>query len=185
MKSISLVLTLLVAVAGAAIAQSDAPKPVQTNAEKPAQTEAQKTFAKMQSLAGQWEGKVSTTPPTPEVQDKSAQVVLRVTSMGNALLHELQVEGRKDDPITMFYVEDDRLMLTHYCDAGNRPRMTGKLLPDGNAVNFEFVDISGDPTFHMHDSRFTIVDANHHIEEWTFMMGGKPVIARFDLKRKN
>jgi hypothetical protein len=31
---------------------------------------------------------------------------------------------------------------------------------------------------------FTFIDANHHIEEWTYMMpGDKPVHARFDLQR--
>ncbi len=33
-------------------------------------------------------------------------------------------------------------------------------------------------------AKFTIVDANHHIEEWTYMLpNGMPIHARFDLKR--
>jgi len=31
---------------------------------------------------------------------------------------------------------------------------------------------------------FTIIDANHHIEDWTYMMpGDKPVRAHFELTR--
>ena len=36
-------------------------------------------------------------------------------------------------------------------------------------------------TYHMHHSVFTIIDANHHTEDWTFMMKDKPIHAHFDL----
>ena len=52
-------------------------------------------------------------------------------------------------------------------------------------LDFEFLDIAGNAHYHMHHSKFTIVDANHHMEEWTFMVGDKPVLAQFDLQRKN
>jgi hypothetical protein len=83
----------------------------------------------------------------------------------------------------MLYVDGDQLTLVHYCDAGNRPRMTGKMSPDGKAVEFELKDISGSPEYHMHHSVFTIIDANHHTEDWTFMMKDKPIHAHFDLQR--
>jgi hypothetical protein len=114
---------------------------------------------------------------------------MRVTSRGNALVHELQEAGtpldptKYDHPVTMLYVDGDQLTLVHYCDAGNRPRMTGKMSLDGKAVEFEFKDISGNPEYHMHHSLFTIIDANHHTEDWTFMMKDKPIHAHFDLQR--
>ena len=84
----------------------------------------------------------------------------------------------------MFYLNGDRLMLTHYCDAGNRPRMTGKTSPDGKIVEFEFLDVAGSTQYgHMHHAVFTAIDVNHHSEEWTFMEGDKPVHAHFDLRR--
>jgi hypothetical protein len=113
-------------------------------------------------------------------------VSLRVTSMGNALVHEMTGGGRPDDPITMFYLDGDRLLLTHYCDAGNRPRMTGKTSPDGKKVEFDFVDVAGSLRYgHMHHAVFTVIDANHHTEDWTYVMpGDKPVRAHIDLQRK-
>jgi hypothetical protein len=149
-----------------------------------AQSDAQKSFDKLKSLAGSWEGRVTTIPPTPEADGKLVKVTLRVTSMGNALLHEMKIEGRADDPITMLYLDTERLMLTHYCDAGNRPRMTGKMSADGKIVEFELLDVAGSTQYsHMHHAVFTVVDENHHTEDWTFMVGDKPVRAHLDLQR--
>jgi len=167
------IVVLFVALSIAAMAQSNPQH----------QTDAQKSFSAMKTLAGSWEGKVTTTPPDPEVQGKPIKVTLRVTSSGNAVMHEIQIPGRDDDPITMFYLDGDRLTLTHYCDAGNRPRMTAQLASDGKTLDFKFLDISGEMKYHMHHSLITLGDADHHSEDWTFMVGDKPVIAHMELQR--
>jgi hypothetical protein len=151
-----------------------------------AQSDAQKSFDKLKTLAGSWEGRVTTVPQKDEIEGKLMHVSLRTTSMGNALMHEMTGAGRPDDPITMLYLDGDRLLLTHYCDAGNRPRMTGKMSPDGKSVEFDFLDISGSTQYgHMHHAVFTFLDANHHIEDWTYMEpGDKPIHAHFELQRR-
>ena len=142
-----------------------------------AQSDAQKSFDQLKTLAGSWEGRVTTVPPQADIEGKPMQVTLRVTSMGNALMHEARGAERPDDPITMFYLDGDRLMLTHYCDAGNRPRMTSKTSADGKTVEFEFLDVAGSTQYgHMDHAVFNLIDANHHIEDWTYMQpGDKPV----------
>jgi phage tail protein X len=116
---------------------------------------------------------------------------MRVTSRGNALVHEMKGAGTPDDatkydhPVTMLYLDEGRLLLTHYCDAGNRPRMAARSSPDGKTVEFDFLDVAGNLQYgHMQHAVFTIIDANHHTEDWTFMMpGDKPVHAHMDLQR--
>jgi hypothetical protein len=149
------------------------------------QSDAQKSFDQMKTLAGTWEGTVTATPPQPDIDNKHVQASLRVTSMGNAIMHEMTGAGRPDDPITMLYLDNDRLLLTHYCDAGNRPRMTGKMSADGKTVEFEFLDLAGGTQYgHMHHAVFTAIDANHHTEDWTYMEpGDKPVRAHVELTR--
>ncbi len=132
-------------------------------------------------------------PVEVESGHKPLHVSMRVTSRGNVLVHEFQEAGtpldcaKYDHPVTMLYVDvdADRLTLVHYCDAGNRPRMTGKMSPDGKTVEFDFADVTGSMKYgHMHHAVFTIIDANHHTEDWTYMMpGDKPVHAHFDLQR--
>jgi len=149
------------------------------------QSDAQKSFDQLKTLAGSWEGTVHTVPPAPDTDGKHVKGALRVTSMGNALLHEMTGEGRPDDPITMIYMDNDQLTLTHYCDAGNRPRMVAKASPDGKTVEFDFIDVAGGTQYgHMHHAIFTFIDANHHTEDWTFMLpGDKHVQAHIDLQR--
>lgn len=154
-------------------------------------SDAQKSFDNLKTLAGTWKGALTVTPPQPEMGDmKDLWVTLRVTSRGNAIVHEMKDPSKPDDvnhddPITMLYVDGDKLYLTHYCDAGNRPRMVAHISPDGKTAEFDFVDLSGGTqNGHMHHVVFTVIDANHHTEDWTYMMpGDKPVLAHFDLQR--
>jgi hypothetical protein len=147
-------------------------------------SDGQRSFAQLKTLAGSWEGILKTEPPTPEVDGKLAHTTLRVTSMGNALMHEMRITGRDDDPITMLYLDNDRLVLTHYCDAGNRPRMAARSSADGKTMDFDFLDVAGSTQYgHMQHAKFTIVDADHHTEDWTFMVGDNSVRAHFDLTR--
>src|SRR6266581_5475948 len=189
MKSHRFMLSVvLMSLSTVAFAQSDAHK----SSVAPGQSDAQKSFSTMKSLAGEWEGPV-TVPEMPQMSDgKPIHVSLRVTSRGNALVHELQEAGtpfdatKYDHPVTMFYVDGDQFTLVHYCDAGNRPRMTGKTSPDGKTVEFAFVDVTGNnQNQHMHHALFTIIDADHHTEDWTFMSGDQPIHAHFDLRRKS
>jgi len=150
-----------------------------------AQSDAQKSFDKLKTLSGVWEGKVTTDMKVPESFEKiPMHVVLRITSRGNALMHEMSSTGSPDDPITMFYLDEDRVLLTHYCDAGNRPRMAGKLSPDGKTLEFTLLDVAGSNLQeHMHHVIFTFIDADHHTEDWTFMMGDTAVHGHVDLHR--
>jgi hypothetical protein len=182
-----MLLLVLVSLATVALARSnsDAPK-------SPAQSDAQKSFDAMKSLAGNWEGPVTVSPPQPDIHGNPlTHITMRVTSRGNALVHEMQEANtpldptKYDHPVTMFYLDADHLTLVHYCDAGNRPRMVARPSPDDKKIEFDFVDLSGGNEYgHMYHAVFTIIDANHHLEDWTYMMpGDKPVLAHFDLQR--
>ena len=56
-----------------------------------------------------------------------------------------------------------------------------------NAPNFlfDFLDVAGPTTYgHMQHARFTVIDADHHREEWTYVLpNGKTATGHFDLHR--
>jgi hypothetical protein len=193
MTSMKLLLApaLLLSLSGFGFAQSDmhAHQAADTLAAK---SDAQKSFESLKGLAGTWKAKLTTNPPVPEMDDNvPTEISLRVTSRGNAIVHEMYSAGKVDDgirydhPVTMLYVDEDRLNLVHYCDAGNRPHMVARTSPDGRTVEFDFVEMSGGNQHgHMQHVVFTILDANHHTEDWTYMMpGDKPMHAHFELER--
>jgi hypothetical protein len=191
MKSLGFVLAVAVlSLSTVAFAQMDAQK---TDAQMPDMpktdtptSEAQKSFDQLKTLAGTWEGHVTTFPQEPDIEGKLVTATLRVTSMGHTLMHEMTGAGRPDDPITMMVVDGDRLLLTHYCDANNRPRMAGRMSQDGKTVEFDFLDVTGNLQYgHMQHALFNFIDANHHTEEWTFMApdGQHSVRAHMDLQR--
>ena len=167
-----LTLLIILVAAAAVVLPQEMPMPKTSGP----QSDAQKAFEKMKTLAGSWQG---------TIMGMSTQLTIRVTSSGNAILDEATASDRPDNPITMFYVDGDRLLLTHYCDAGNRPRMVGKISPDGKTVEFDFLDVSGSTDRGMMNHMvFTMIDANHHSEAATYMLpGNKPLVAHADFTR--
>jgi len=85
-------------------------------------------------------------------------------------------------------MDGDRLLLTHYCMAGNQPRMQATISADGKSITFDFVDgtnITNSQPGHMQRVIFTFTDATHHTEEWHFAAPGKEMVERFELERKS
>ena len=165
-------LICLLAPAAVVLAQDNPPKSAA------AQSDAKKAFAKLKTLTGSWQGTVMRIP---------INFTIRSASSGTAILHEGDTSeaGPPKHEITMFYVEEDRLLATHYCDAGNRSRSEGKMSPDGKAIEFSFLDVAG-PTRggYLKDMVITMVDADHHIVAFTFVMpDGKPIQLRGEFQR--
>jgi hypothetical protein len=147
-----------------------------------AQSSGQKSFDTMKSITGNWEGKDS--------QGGAVAVSNRVTAGGSAVVSELKttMHGKAEDMISMINMDGDRVLLTHYCSAGNQPRMQAAISPDGKSITFTFVDatnLSSPDAPHMKSVTFNFIDENHHTEEWHFSMQGKEMVQRFDLQRKS
>ena len=142
-----------------------------------AQTDAQKAFATIKNMPGAWEGDTSMGP---------VKVTFKVTAGGSAVMSEIL---GKEDMISMFNLDGPgRLLMTHYCAAGNEPRMEASVSPDGKVITFNYVDATNLATpdaGHMQKMVLTLVDDNHHTEEWTFVDHGKEHKAVFDLHRKS
>src|ERR1700687_237340 len=131
---------VLMSLSAMAFAQSDTHK-METPKTPAPKSEAQTSFDTLKTLAGDWEGPVKTDMPVEtKVDIKPLHVSMRVTSRGNVLVHEFQEAGtpldaaKYDHPVTMLQLDADRVRLVHYCHAGTRQRMTGKISPDGKTL---------------------------------------------------
>ena len=166
----------------AATAVAFAQGPPKTIAAQPktiaAQSDAKKAFEKLKTLAGSWQG---------AIMGISINFTIRAASSGTAILHEGNTDGGNppNHEITMFYVDGDRLLSTHYCDAGNRSRFEGKMSPDGKTIEFSFLDVTGSTRGgYLKGMVFTMIDANHHTAQLTFVMpDGRPIPLRGEFTR--
>jgi hypothetical protein len=166
------ILVILIATATVALAQDTGPKPAA------AQSDAKTAFEKMKTLSGSWQGTIMNIP---------INFTIRAVSSGTAILHEgdTSAAGPPKHEITMFYLENDRLLATHYCDAGNRAHWEGKTSPDGKTIEFSFLEVAGSTRGgYLKDMGLTLTDADHHIVAFTFVMpDGKPIQLRGEFQR--
>src|SRR5919109_1462360 len=97
-------------------------------------TKSGATFTQMKSLVGEWEA-VQEGVPVKETYT--------LTANGSALMAETRPA---DEPamITMFTVDGDHLIATHYCAARNQPQMETSVPDDlQKGVTFSLVRITG------------------------------------------
>jgi len=131
------------------------------------QTASAAAFEKIKSLAGTWEANAGTGKVTS---------TFRVTSGGTAVV-ETFMSPDEGEMVTIYTLDGSRVLLTHYCDTGNQPRMQAASYDSKtNQIAFGFLDATGltspnDP--HMHQVVFTFTSANEHSENWSFFKDGK------------
>jgi hypothetical protein len=131
--------------------------------------DARELFTRIKSLAGTWTAKSTkgwTEKNTYEVAGKGSVVINRSFFEGEA----------NDGMVTTWFLDGDRLLLTHYCEAGNQPTLVAKTIdPENNRVTFEFLsgtNLSVRPG-HMHATVMQFVDADHVRSRWSFYRDGK------------
>ena len=142
-----------------------------------AQSNAQKILDRFKTMVGTWEGK------SPD--GKTSEVKYQLVAGGTAVMSDNHMIG--DDMTSMFYVDGERLMMTHFCPSGNQPRMQAMISPDLKTVSFEFVDatnLAGPQAGHMHRAVYIFSDAGHYSEEWTWRQEGKDAHFHYEMTRK-
>jgi hypothetical protein len=155
MKTGSMAILLAVSVAICA-AETKAPETV----------DAKAAFAKLKTLAGVWEadtsmGKVRTT----------YEVIA-----GGSTIVERESGEKMPVMLTLYHLDGDRLLLTHYCAAGNQPRMLARRFdPAKGELRFEFLDATGlaDGGGHMRNATIRFDGDRSLSASWEFYQNGK------------
>lgn len=84
-------------------------------------------FARLKRLEGTW-----------DEAEYGRVIEYRLTGKGSALIEEFV----GDPPMTsVYHLDGNELRLTHYCNAGNQPRMKGASY-DGDNLKFNFLDVT-------------------------------------------
>jgi hypothetical protein len=157
MKHLLLIASLVATSAGA---RAEPPKPDKAN-------DAGAAFARLKELVGEWEH---------ESKGGKARISYELAAGGSALL-ERESMPNMPPMLTVYYVDGDRLLLTHYCMAGNQPRMQARRInAAAGEIDFDFLDATNLPSpaaGHMHSAKVRLADNNHFSSEWTYFENGE------------
>jgi hypothetical protein len=137
----------------------------------------------IKKLSGEWVEIGEDGKPTDKV------VAVYRTTAGGTVVEETLFGGTPHEMVTMYYMDRDNLMLTHYCVAGNQPRMKAeKPTTDANKIVFHCdggTNMKSENDEHMHHATLVLVDGDHIQSEWLEFKDGKQTMnASFKLARK-
>jgi hypothetical protein len=151
-KTIITVCAALMTVAVTTAIAGDKAKP-ETKQEAKASS---KEFEQMKSLVGKWKGKVDMGQGPVEMESQYRLIA------GGTVLEERMFPDTPHEMVTMYYDQNGKLAMTHYCVLGNRPGMKLKS-SDAKSIQFDFDATCGiNPTkeSHMHAMTLTFEDAD-------------------------
>ena len=135
---------------------------------------ASEAFARLRLLEGNWKGTYAWTGARTASGEMTA--TYHVTGNGSAVIEELIVDG-KPAMTSAYHLDKDDLRMTHYCAAGNQPRLkAGSIDLSKNLIRFDFVDITNlasPDAPHVHGFSMRLLDANHIELEFAFQGNNK------------
>ena len=138
-------------------------------------------FEKIKGLVGKWQG----TMAEKDGQPQQADVEYKLTSGGTAVV-ELLSPNSSHEMYSIYYNQNGKLAMTHYCVLGNRPVLVLKS-SEGAEINLELdsssgIDVATEP--HMHGLKIRLLEPDHVIQEWTYYQDGQVAgTSTFDFKR--
>src|SRR5256886_9526096 len=130
-------------------------------------TKSEEAFARLATLKGEWSG---------EQEGVKISLVYTLTANGSALMEEFRPESGPV-MVTMFTVDGDHLIATHYCSAKNQPQMVTSAITDAQTpLAFSLARITGLKSQDAwHNTCLTVIqeDSDHLTQEWTYQSKGK------------
>lgn len=137
-------------------------------------------MARFAALAGDWDADI-TGDGEPDT------VVTYRTIAGGSCVAETLFGGEPHEMITMYHLDGDRLLCTHYCAAQNQPRMAATAYtPDSVAFTFlDCTNLTGPDAMRMDSVKFTFNEDGTVVTDWGAKAGGEEQEhAVFTMKRR-
>ncbi len=136
-------------------------------------TDSRAAFERLRGLVGTW----SFTVDGRVVSDDAT---FRIAANDKVLVEDM------GGMVTMYHLDGDKLMLTHYCNAGNQPRMR-MTKADADNIAFEMYDITNlaSPTsYHSNTLNVKFLSRDHVVLTYGGKSGRKEPPQVFELTRK-
>jgi hypothetical protein len=130
-------------------------------------TKSEQAFDRLASLKGEWKAQIDGVNTT---------LIYTLIANGSALMEQCRPE-KGPEMITMFTVDGDHLIATHYCSAKNQPQMQTPTITDvQKPLAFSLVRVTGlKSPDSFHNTGLTVIqeDNDHLTQEWSYEYKGK------------
>ena len=97
------------------------------------------------------------------------------TIANGTVVVETAFPGEPHEMISVFHLDGPKLVMTHYCAAGNQPYMIAEH-PSGDRVHFRFQrasDLNYPGAPHMRDASYHFIDRDRVTSSWSYWEDGK------------
>lgn len=145
-----------------------------------AATDSARPWEKLQTLVGTWQRTDASSPAS-----KAFRIRYRLISADTALVEEFG-DPAKQPTQTVFHLDGDRVLATHYCAQGNQPRLRLRTASSADVLVFEFLDATNlrSPA-DSHLVRLTLRwrDADHLVREEVYAASGREDVGALLLER--
>ena len=133
-----------------------------------AESEATRAFTQLSGLVGQWQGKFA--------DGRAHSVAYRLTAGGSVLMETWALAPGRES-ITLYHLDGEALMATHYCPQGNQPRL--QLVPSGTPGRLDFAFRDGtnlqvEGKAHQHAFWLEFLDDGRFKRNETYVENGTP-----------
>lgn len=128
-------------------------------------------FQQVKGLVGEWSGHYEWSGARSG--EGEIKAVYYMTGNGSSIVENLTVSSSSVVTMTsVYHMDGDDLRMTHYCAAGNQPRLMALSFDkQGAAVDFEMIDITNlaqSYPGHVYKVRLEFQDKDHLIIQFTF-----------------
>src|SRR2546430_10039798 len=130
-------------------------------------TKSEEVFDRLAALQGEWQG---------IADGVNTALIYTLTANGSTLMEQCRPE-KGHEMVTMFTVDGDHLIATHYCSAKNQPQMATPAITDAQRpLAFSLVRVTGlKSADDWHNTGLTVIqeDNDHLTQEWSYQFKGK------------
>jgi hypothetical protein len=128
----------------------------------------EQAFGQLKQLVGQWKGKTA--------EGRTIAVSYRLTA-GDTVLMETWTLSTSRESLTLYHLDGEDLLATHYCPQGNQPRLRFISSKNGGRLAFGFRDgtnLQAGGGFHQHSFWIRFLPNGSFERSETYLKNGTP-----------
>jgi len=144
-----------------------------------AQLTVNDAFYEMKSLVGVWQ--------KADVEKPNLIVSFELIANSSVLVETWLHKGKKHS-LTMYHLDNESLLATHYCPQGNQPRLNLTKNSTANKLNFSFLDVTNlasSSDSHQHSLGFEFSkDKGKILRKESYLTNNKEDVSELHLVRR-